>query len=145
MTRYEELQQQMAAAAGTATPMPLYKCHKEVWALKIAEIHPEQLPVWKRPTCKGSFVLRSACGHCERCEWEAKYGPGGMGAIIVPAEPQFAPFRVDAAYLEKHRPEVGGYYVLYKDGYKSFSPAQAFDEGYSRSEGAETPVRHETA
>lgn len=27
---------------------------------------------------------------------------------------------------------VGGYYVVYKDGYASWSPAKAFEEGYSR-------------
>jgi len=34
--------------------------------------------------------------------------------------------------MYKHKPEVGGYYVVYADGYKSFSPAQAFEEGYTR-------------
>lgn len=34
-------------------------------------------------------------------------------------------------WLDKHNPEVGGYYIVYKDGYESFSPAQAFEEGYS--------------
>ncbi len=33
---------------------------------------------------------------------------------------------------EKHKPHVGGYYVLYEDGYKSFSPAEAFEGGYTR-------------
>jgi hypothetical protein len=33
--------------------------------------------------------------------------------------------------LDKHKPEVGGYYVVYKEGYKSFSPAGAFEEGYA--------------
>ncbi len=32
----------------------------------------------------------------------------------------------------KHKPEVGGYYVLYEDGYASFSPAEAFEDGYTR-------------
>ena len=35
-------------------------------------------------------------------------------------------------WLDKHNPAVGGYYVVYKDGYESFSPAQAFEEGYAR-------------
>jgi hypothetical protein len=29
-------------------------------------------------------------------------------------------------------PQPGGYFVVYKDGYKSFSPAKAFEEGYTR-------------
>jgi hypothetical protein len=33
--------------------------------------------------------------------------------------------------MKKHRPQVGGYYVLYEDGYHSFSPAPAFESGYS--------------
>ena len=31
---------------------------------------------------------------------------------------------------------VGGYYVRYEDGYESWSPAQAFEEGYTRILGA---------
>ena len=27
---------------------------------------------------------------------------------------------------------VGGYYVCYEDGYESWSPAKAFEEGYTR-------------
>jgi hypothetical protein len=55
-----------------------------------------------------------------------------MDAMIVPAEKHYAPFIVSAEYLSKHKPEVGGYYVLYRDGYKSFSPAKAFEEGYGK-------------
>lgn len=45
---------------------------------------------------------------------------------------RYAPIKVGFAYREKHRPDVGGYYVVYDDGYKSFSPAKAFEEGYTR-------------
>jgi hypothetical protein len=30
---------------------------------------------------------------------------------------------------------VGGYYVVYDDGYESWSPAKAFEEGYTMDEG----------
>jgi hypothetical protein len=33
-------------------------------------------------------------------------------------------------YVVKHQPEIGGYYVRYKDGYESYSPQKAFEEGY---------------
>lgn len=39
---------------------------------------------------------------------------------------------MDREWLDKHNPEVGGYYVVYQDGYKSFSPAEAFESGYTR-------------
>lgn len=42
------------------------------------------------------------------------------------------PAVVPPAWVEKHKPEVGGYFVLYSDGYRSFSPARAFEEGYTR-------------
>lgn len=35
-------------------------------------------------------------------------------------------------YFSKHKPQVGGYYVKYEDGYESYSPAQAFESGYTR-------------
>lgn len=39
--------------------------------------------------------------------------------------------RVDAEYMKKHAPKKGGYYVVYDDGYKSFSPAEPFESGYT--------------
>ena len=77
--------------------MPKYKCHKEVWALKIEELHSSE---------DGS-------------------------AMLVPAERGFAGIRVPPEYVAKHKPEAGGYYVVYSDGYRSFSPAKAFEDGYS--------------
>ena len=34
-------------------------------------------------------------------------------------------------YMTKHNPQLGGYYVLYDDGYESFSPAETFETGYT--------------
>ena len=36
------------------------------------------------------------------------------------------------AWKEKHNPEVGGYFVIYEDGYTSYSPAEAFEAGYTK-------------
>ena len=47
-------------------------------------------------------------------------------------EPGFAPISLAQDYMDRHKPEVGGYYVVYADGYKSWSPAGAFEAGYTR-------------
>ena len=85
-----------------AAEMPRYKCHKEVWALKIKEI--------KRVPSGNATVTHT----------------------IVPADEGYAPFEVNPEYIGKHNPAAGGYYVVYADGYISYSPARAFEEGYTR-------------
>lgn len=54
--------------------------------------------------------------------------------IITPEEEGFAQFKVDDDWvLRWHaRPVVGGYFVQYADGYTSWSPAKAFEEGYAK-------------
>ena len=86
--------------------MPKYKCIKTVWALKIKKIE-----------------LDSDIAKKEN-------RPTDCSAIITPEELGYAPFRVSAEYFQKHQPVAGGYYVVYEDGYKSFSPADAFEKGY---------------
>jgi len=63
------------------------------------------------------------------------------GADITPEESEYAPFHVDLNYLRKHMPREGGYYVVYDDGYKSFSPAEAFQSGYFPRNGVFTQVQ----
>jgi len=98
----------------SAVEMPRYRSHKEVWALKIKDIkisHPtiEQLDA----TLRGE-------------------NPPTIRALITPEESGYAPFGVSHEYVHRHEPKIGGYYVVYKDGYTSFSPAGAFEDGYTR-------------
>lgn len=51
---------------------------------------------------------------------------------IIPEDRGYAPIAVSKEYLEKHNPQPGGYFVVYQDGYRSFSPADAFESGYTR-------------
>lgn len=96
--------------------MPFYRCHKDVQALKIREVikhaHPDP--------------------HADDAAFEAS--PAFQGAHLFPVEEGFSPIPVDADWYRKHNPVAGGYYVVYKDGYASFSPAGAFEDGYTRIE-----------
>lgn len=85
--------------------MPKYKSHKEVWALKIES------------------VARDA----DKAAEEGRETDGS--AVITPENTAYSPFKIDAEYLRKHDPQPGGYYVVYKDGYRSFSPGQEFEDG----------------
>lgn len=84
--------------------MPRYKCHKEVWALKIKSIVAVDLDPDSTPEI-----------------YE-----------ITPEEEGYGPFNVLSEYVLKHNPKAGGYYVLYGDGYASYSPAKPFEDGYTR-------------
>jgi hypothetical protein len=91
--------------AMSATPeLPKYKCHKEVWALKIQSI--DQSPA--------DEVSSSEYG-----TWR-----------LIPEDPRYAYLTVPHAYVQRHNPQPGGYYVRYADGYESYSPAEAFESGY---------------
>lgn len=59
------------------------------------------------------------------------YSPGTNGYTIIPCESGIAPIHVSTEWQDKHGAKQGGYFVRYVDGYESFSPAKAFEEGYS--------------
>lgn len=58
---------------------------------------------------------------------------GLQGARLAIVDAGFAPVTVSDEYMKKHSPQAGGYYVVYEDGYQSYSPAKAFEEGYTRA------------
>lgn len=59
--------------------------------------------------------------------------------LLTFADEGYAPIHVDFDWYYRHKPEAGGYYVVYKDGYKSFSPAAAFEDGYTLQGAALAP------
>lgn len=60
----------------------------------------------------------------------AVYGDGSADFLLEGG----AYAKADRAFVEKHTPTPGGYYVVYEDGYASFSPAKAFEDGYMKVE-----------
>lgn len=126
---------------GSARQMPKYRCHKEVSALKISKIEYERRDhalVEDKHREEASVAIAEnrvfGMSHAEMAQSLANVEAGKAyrgTAMIHPAEAEYAPFEVDATYLKKHSPQIGGYYVVYTDGYKSYSPAKAFEEGYT--------------
>ena len=95
--------------------LPLWQSHKVVRAAKIRQIEHQE---------DGSCIL----------------------SLLMPSDGPLMglmSFPVDRAYVEKHEPQADGYLVIYEDGYKSWSPAVAFEGGYHgfvAAEDADTPA-----
>jgi hypothetical protein len=81
--------------------LPQYQSHKKVHAFKILAVSYEETPDGISLVC------------------------------IVPTDPNLSPVYIDYDWYYKHRPQAGGYYVVYEDGYTSYSPAEAFENGYT--------------
>lgn len=94
-----------------AFELPRYRSHKTVWALKIKE------------------VIQSPAD---------KVVEGGSYEL-VPEDQRYPFITVPAAFVAKHDPQPGGYFVVYKDGYQSFCPAEAFEEGNEPADSEEHP------
>lgn len=105
------------AAPDPRAGLPLYTSHKVVGAFRIKEV---AKPAEDSGAAPGSLVLIPE---------------------PEPAGPQPAPVVVGSAYVHKHEPKAGGWYVRYADGYESWSPDRAFREGYTRTDspGASAP------
>ncbi len=89
-------------AEGTAmVEMPRYRSHKTVWALRIKEV-----------------ISRGTDATTDENEL----------VDIRFEDPRYAPMEL-VSLRGKPTPQAGWYYVQYKDGYFSFSPAEAFEEG----------------
>src|SRR5437899_9591729 len=99
----------------TERALPRYKCHKEVYALKIKQITKANPPT----IAELEAILK---------EGVATTSEELVGAFITPFEEGYESIPVSQAYMLKHSPKEGGYYVKYDDGYESYSPAKAFEE-----------------
>lgn len=82
--------------------LPKFLCTKKVWAIKITDTQPG---------------IRTR----ENPEPSTK---------LIPEDKKFSPIIVDWKFVKKHSPITEGYFVLYEDGYVSFSPVEPFENGY---------------
>lgn len=98
---------------------------------------PFKTPPGREPTTSGDPKMQPSrempkyLSH--KTVWALKIKSVERGAVtkLVFEDEGYAAISVSYDYDTKHQPEAGGYYVVYADGYKSFSPAKAFEEGYA--------------
>jgi len=107
----------------TKKEMPMYQCHKKVWALQVKAITLQFKRVDNDVGCLPD------------------------GAIISPVESDYVPFYISQDWMSKHDVQVGGYIVTYDSGYVSYSPKHKFERGYAliqspESEGEKKYVNH---
>lgn len=81
--------------------MQQYKCHKTVKAFKILEI------LWDETS--HAMMIQGDGEHNE------------IGSMFFKSQ----------EWCDTHKAKAGGYFVEYEDGYHSFSPAEAFESGYT--------------
>lgn len=73
---------------------------------------------------------------CHKLKWALKIKSIDFNAedgleYLTPEDPKYSPIPITIEWEMKHNPEDGGYYVVYEDGYASFSPAEAFESGHT--------------
>jgi hypothetical protein len=92
--------------------LPEWQCHKVVRADRIT--HVSVLSSFDDPVPPTSYdvILRLACGK----------------TVSLPK-----------TFIARAVPNVDDYYVLYEDGYQSWSPKSAFESGYALSTKSENP------
>lgn len=83
--------------------LPRWKSHKEVWAEKITGVRTPEEVDGVILHLRGDFQIRVGL------EWVGRHTPESGALTDL----------------------VGGYFVRYADGYESWSPAKAFEEGYT--------------
>jgi hypothetical protein len=57
---------------------------------------------------------------------------GGNGGVYLNFGEINSEVFVSNDWIDRFKAEVGGYFVVYNNGYQSFSPAKAFEEGYTK-------------
>lgn len=88
---------------GAGVQLPQYRCHKVVRAAKITAI---EVPP----------------DQAEELPLVAHLTLGEIGGVWTAPQD----------WMDKNKPQAGGYLVEYEDGYRSYSPAKAFEEGYTK-------------
>lgn len=94
--------------------MPSYQCHKVVQALKIK-----------------SMVKRTGV---------SQGVPTSLRYELVFEREGIPTLEVSEQWVRRSHCRAGGYFIRYDNGYTSFSPTEAFEDGYTRISSKEDPL-----
>lgn len=92
-----------------------------------------------------SAMMQMPSYECHKQVWALKIAAieihADKSATIAPVDKGYAPFTTEPGWAERFTgsEDDRGYFVSYADGFASWSPTKAFEEGYSRSE---SPKQH---
>lgn len=106
--------------------LPLYNCHKKVRAAKIIGVESE--PVEPEDGMNPGAILKL----------QYEEGEGPTAQVFLPVV--FAEWQWLERFAPEDQPLTNGYLVQYEDGYVSWSPAEAFEKGYTRDDGQDQPM-----
>ena len=76
------------------------------------------LPLWKCHKIVGAFKID-----------DIKIDEAEGYACLFPESLDIPEPKVTSTWMKSHNPKIGGYFVVYEDGYTSYSPASAFEKG----------------
>lgn len=65
------------------------------------------------------------------------------GARLTFKEDGYAPRTMEPQWVQRHQAQAGGFLVQYNDGYLSWSPREAFEQGYTPAEDWGLPASQE--
>ncbi len=83
-------------------------------------------------------MLQMPCYRCHKKVWALKISAIEIledgAAKIAPVEKEFDVFKTEPGFGDRFKggEDDLGYFVLYEDGYQSWSPTEAFEDGYTR-------------
>lgn len=89
--------------------------------IPVQSCDPEKFIIPELPQYKCHKVVRAA--RIQTCL-------GGVLGVQVGDTKAIVEIEVGRAWVERHKPEHGGYLVAYEDNYLSYSPADVFEAGY---------------
>lgn len=95
--------------------------------------NPDNLPLWKSHKIVAAAMIGKVTlpeGHYRLAPLTLEFDDGTSRDLLVTID-----------YIEKHKPQAGGYFVRYDDGYASFSPAAAFEAGYTAMDDVDVIAR----